>query len=207
MAGRCSRSQCSKPGPFGGPGTSRSANTTSTHVASRTRRASSPFAASITSKPDLRRCSVVESRSERSLCITMTTMAVVAMGPSASEDLSDIAILSSTLRDACAFGPSTSSDYHWISNKRMSTPLAQPGESIPTPILAADAVVDKEQALGIVVVLHLPQPLVVGAPEGASPIGLEVVGFRDVGPGLGDELAQLPHRGGDALGAAVCRSQ
>ena len=50
---------------------------------------------------------------------------------------------------------------------------------------AADAVVNGEEAVGIVKALDAKQARVVGAPEGLLPVLLEIVAFVDVSTGLG----------------------
>ena len=62
---------------------------------------------------------------------------------------------------------------------------SQPGESVRRPVLAADAVVHEEEAVGIVAALRRQQSLVVPAPERALPVALEEVGLGHVGPAPG----------------------
>jgi hypothetical protein len=59
----------------------------------------------------------------------------------------------------------------------MNKNLAALGVPVGTSGLAADAVVDREQATGIVAVLHSCETGVVVAPERCLPVVLEVVGF------------------------------
>src|SRR5580658_6161063 len=69
-----------------------------------------------------------------------------------------------------------------------------PRKSVRAPAFAADAVMDEEEALGIVFVLDRAQPRVVLAPEGVLPVRLEKVGFPDIGADAGQELADFVHR-------------
>src|SRR2546423_1863163 len=63
---------------------------------------------------------------------------------------------------------------------------------------AADAVVAAEEPVRIVPALDLQKTRVVGAPEGALPVRLEVVRFVDVGAAAGRGGADDVHGGGDA---------
>ena len=51
------------------------------------------------------------------------------------------------------------------------------GEAVHAPVFAADAVVDGEDAVGVVALLDAQKTRVVRAPEGLLPIGLEVIAF------------------------------
>jgi hypothetical protein len=62
-------------------------------------------------------------------------------------------------------------------------------KSIRAPILAADAVVEEEEAAGIVFVLDGAKPSVVLAPEGVLPIWLEEVGLPHIRADARQELA------------------
>ena len=70
---------------------------------------------------------------------------------------------------------------------------------------ATDAVVNGEEAVGIVKALDSKQARVVGAPEGLLPLLLEIVAFVDVSTGLGCRRAQRRHRGADAGRTGVSR--
>jgi hypothetical protein len=48
-------------------------------------------------------------------------------------------------------------------------------EPVGAPVLAADAVEEKEEAVGIVFLLDFSKPSIVGSPECPPPIRLEVV--------------------------------
>src|SRR6185437_9894290 len=68
--------------------------------------------------------------------------------------------------------------------RRLSALMLRLGNSLEpvrAPVLAADAVVNEEQAFGVVAPLNLLQARIVGAPERLLPVGFEVVGLRDVG--------------------------
>ncbi len=54
-------------------------------------------------------------------------------------------------------------------------------KTVVGPILAADAVVDIEQPVGVVASLDLEQARVVCAPQSLLPVGLEVIALVDVG--------------------------
>src|ERR1700722_17524969 len=57
---------------------------------------------------------------------------------------------------------------------RAMSALVHPHESVCTPVLAADAVMEKEQTLGIVFLLGRAQPRVIAAPERVLPVRREV---------------------------------
>src|SRR5262249_53912839 len=78
-----------------------------------------------------------------------------------------------------------------------------PRKPIRTPVLAADAMMEKEEAVGIVFVLDRAKPRIVSAPEGVLPIRLEEVGFPDVGANAGQELADFAHGRVDGLSLAA----
>jgi hypothetical protein len=66
-----------------------------------------------------------------------------------------------------------------VAYRRAMSALVHPHESVCTPVLAADAVMEKEQTLGIVFLLDRAQPRVIAAPERVLPVRLEVVGLPD----------------------------
>src|SRR6516225_2192462 len=72
-----------------------------------------------------------------------------------------------------------------------------PGESVGAPVLAAHAVMEEEEAVGVVFLLNALKAPVVVAPEGVLPVRLEVVRLPDVGGGARHEFAQFAHRCGD----------
>src|SRR5208283_2293409 len=86
----------------------------------------------------------------------------------------------------------------WVGDRRASV---HPREPVRAPVFAADAVMEEEEALGIVFVLYRAKPRVIFAPEGVLPIRLEKVGFPDIRSGAGQELADFVHRllGGSSL--------
>src|SRR5260370_503979 len=69
----------------------------------------------------------------------------------------------------------------------------QPRKPIRAPVFAADAVVDEEEAGGIVFVLDRAEPRIIFAPKGVLPIRLEEVGFPDIGADAGQKLADFVH--------------
>lgn len=66
-------------------------------------------------------------------------------------------------------------------------------ETVGAPVFRAHAVVNGEQAIAIVVMLHFPQARVVRAPERALPVFEEMVALGNVGAGVGNDLVELPH--------------
>src|SRR5262245_10291103 len=54
-------------------------------------------------------------------------------------------------------------------------------KTVGAPVLAADAVVHREETIGVVALLDLSEALVVRTPKCLLPIGLKVVAFVDVG--------------------------
>src|SRR6516225_4673515 len=68
------------------------------------------------------------------------------------------------------------------------------GEPVGAPALAADAVVEEEEALGIVFVLDRAKACVVLAPESLLPIRLEEVGLPHIGADARQEFADFIHR-------------
>src|SRR5215469_12570513 len=70
----------------------------------------------------------------------------------------------------------------------------RPAPPVGRPLLATDAMVAKEETIGIVFALDLRQPIVVLAPKLALPICLEVIGFVDVATGAGRGFADDVHR-------------
>jgi hypothetical protein len=67
-------------------------------------------------------------------------------------------------------------------------------EAVGAPGLAAHTVVHEKQAVGIVFLFHCAEPSVVRAPERLLPILLKVIGLREVGAAIGNDLAQFDHR-------------
>jgi hypothetical protein len=63
--------------------------------------------------------------------------------------------------------------------------------------LRAGAVVDVEQAAGVVAVLYLQEAGVVVASERCLPVGFEVIGLVEVGGGLLAEGSERRHGRGD----------
>src|SRR5262252_2640994 len=82
----------------------------------------------------------------------------------------------------------------------MNFHLAALREAAGSSGLGADAVVHGEQAAWIVVVLYLGEAGVVVAPERCLPVGLEIVGFVEVGGGPVGEGFERCHGGGDVPG-------
>jgi len=80
-----------------------------------------------------------------------------------------------------------------------------PFKTVVAPLLATDPVVDKEEAVRVVLALDGQQPLVVRTSIGALPIFLEEIALRDIGGGLRRDPAQLAHGVADRrrLGARV----
>src|SRR3982074_113244 len=64
--------------------------------------------------------------------------------------------------------------------------------------------VNEEEAVGIVFGLHLPEPVIVAAPERLLPGLLEVVTFRDIGARAWRNFAELTHRSFDRLSRSRC---
>src|SRR5215216_4772798 len=85
----------------------------------------------------------------------------------------------------------------------MNKNLGVLGTPVGTSGLGADAVVDREQATGIVAVLDPGETGVVVAPERCLPVVLEIVGFREVGGGSLGEGVERGHGGGDDPGVAA----
>ena len=65
-------------------------------------------------------------------------------------------------------------------------------------MLAADTVVDEEEAGGVVRLFHRGQTGVIRAPEGLLPLALEEIALRDVRSRLGSRRRQLVHRPADS---------
>src|SRR3990167_10771559 len=61
--------------------------------------------------------------------------------------------------------------------RRIDVALNAPCEATGAPVFAAHAMVHEEESVGVVLVLHSAQPQIVGAPEGALPACLEIVGL------------------------------
>ncbi len=61
----------------------------------------------------------------------------------------------------------------------------------------------KEKAVGVVFVLDCAKTRIMFPPEGALPIGLEIVGFPDIGGRLRRELEELIHRRRHRAGARL----
>src|SRR5471032_1746676 len=85
----------------------------------------------------------------------------------------------------------------------MARKLGAPGEAVGAPVVAADPVMDEEQPLGIVFLLHHAQTAVVAAPIGRLPVLLEVARFGDIGAVVGRELRHLGQRRADGGGLAL----
>src|SRR5581483_12462211 len=78
-------------------------------------------------------------------------------------------------------------------------------KSVVGKILAADAVVDVEQSIGIVAALDLEQARVVRAPQSLLPVGLEVVALVDISAAVRRRRAQRIHGSVDVLAMILCR--
>src|ERR1700722_20466712 len=76
----------------------------------------------------------------------------------------------------------------------------QTRESVRAPILATNAVMKEEEAVGIVFTLDREKPRVAFAPERLLPMRLEIVGFPYIGADPGKELADCIHRFVHGLG-------
>src|SRR5215472_3533947 len=72
-----------------------------------------------------------------------------------------------------------------------------PLKTVVAPVLAADAMMGKEQPIRVVMPLDGLQPLVIRAPIRVPPILLKKIALRDIRGGLWHDLAQLPHRVAD----------
>src|SRR3984957_5782624 len=83
----------------------------------------------------------------------------------------------------------------------------QTRESIGAPVLTADAVMEEEEAVGIIFTLDREKPGVVFAPEGLLPMRLEEVSLPHIRANAGQELADRVHRlvHGLGLGPRGCR--
>ena len=89
------------------------------------------------------------------------------------------------------FGFGTRRRYSVLDVAGASRRLGEPGEAVGAPFLAADAVVDEEQTVGVVCPLHLAQASIIGAPEGGMPVALEEIALRYVGSCVRHNFAQL----------------
>src|SRR6266536_6606984 len=72
--------------------------------------------------------------------------------------------------------------------------FSQAREPISTPLFAANALVDEEEAGGIVLLFHSRQPRIIRSPERLRPGTLEEIALRDIGSRLGRHFKQLIHR-------------
>jgi cold shock protein len=94
-----------------------------------------------------------------------------------------------------------------IHSTRADTRLIRgtPFKPVAAPLNAADRVMDKEEAVRVVLALDGQQPLVVRTPIGPLPIFLEEIALGDVGGGLRRDPTQLAHGVGDRrrLGARL----
>src|SRR5277367_5836513 len=79
-----------------------------------------------------------------------------------------------------------------------------PRKSVRAPVFAADAVMEEEEAFGIVFVLDRPQPRVILAPERILPVWLEKVGLPHIRADAGQELADFVHRQVHRVELASC---
>src|SRR6185437_14331578 len=68
------------------------------------------------------------------------------------------------------------------------------------PHLGTDAVVDGEQSIRVVALLHLQQARVVRTPERTLPVLQEIVAFGNVRAGVGNDLVERAHRVRASLG-------
>src|SRR5579872_2492042 len=78
-------------------------------------------------------------------------------------------------------------------------------KSVGAPAFAADAMMNVEEAVGIVFLLDGAEPRVMAAPIGLLPIRLEEIALPYIGGGAWNELAQFAHRLGDGSGVASRR--
>src|SRR5271155_4137515 len=78
--------------------------------------------------------------------------------------------------------------------RRRGIPSLDAGKSVGVPVFAADAMVEEEETVGIVFVLHRAKACVVLPPEGVLPVRLEEVGLPHIGPVARQELAEFVHR-------------
>src|SRR6202522_4477331 len=76
----------------------------------------------------------------------------------------------------------------------------QTRESIGAPVLAADTVMQEEEAVGIIFLLDGEKPGVVFAPERLLPMRLEIIGLPYIGANARQELADCVHRFVHSLG-------
>src|SRR5262249_2350117 len=82
---------------------------------------------------------------------------------------------------------------------------AEPGKAVGAPFLAANALMDEEEAVGIVFLLHGGQPRIVRPPKRSPPLGLEEIAFRDVRARFVDHFEKRVHRFRYGAGGAVGR--
>src|ERR1700677_37312 len=80
----------------------------------------------------------------------------------------------------------------------------QTRESIGAPVLAADPVMEEEEAVRIVFILDREKPCVVFAPERLLPMRLEVICLPHIGANARQELADCVHRFIHGLGLSPC---
>src|SRR5690242_11539655 len=79
----------------------------------------------------------------------------------------------------------------------------EPRKAVGAPLLAADPVVDKEQACGVVFRFNGPQPQVIRSPVGFLPVGLEIVALRDVRSRAGRGFLEFAHCPADRIGVTA----
>src|SRR4029453_8517291 len=105
-----------------------------------------------------------------------------------------------TVSSSCSKNAGPAPSWTLTSTSAISTPnLGVFGGRVGGSGLGADAVVDPEQATGIVAVLDPGETGVVVAPERRLPVGLEVVGFRQGGGGALTQGVERGHGGAAAL--------
>src|SRR5471032_2864804 len=70
-------------------------------------------------------------------------------------------------------------------------------ETVGAPAFAPYAVMNEEQAIGIILIFHGEQPAVIRTPESPLPVGVEEIAFGDVRTGIRNQLAYFVHRAPD----------
>src|ERR1700691_3053061 len=80
-----------------------------------------------------------------------------------------------------------------IAWRRKRSCLALRRKSILAPIFTADAVMDEEQALRIILALDFQQPRIIRSPESSLPINLEIITLGNVRARARSDLGKLLH--------------
>src|SRR5690348_2827529 len=95
--------------------------------------------------------------------------------------------------------PATERNRKLVSREAACTRRLEGGEAVGGPGFGADAVVDEEQAGGVVLLFDLREAGVIGAPVGMLPILFEEIAFGDVGSAVGGDGAEFVHAAMDLL--------